>query len=88
MHTALAQLAGAADPLVPVVWSVQEWASQDMSLIQVGALQKPSESTQTRRAMCPAVHLDTRLGVVPMKRGKYGCSEGCCALVCVAWTLG
>ena len=48
MHTALAQLAGAADPLVPVVWSVQEWANQDMSLIQVGALLKPSESTQIR----------------------------------------
>ena len=55
VRTALAQLAGAADPLVPVVWSVQEWANQDMSLIQVGALQKPQAHRLAVQCVPPCI---------------------------------
>ena len=41
VHSAIAGLVAADDPLVPVAWSVQEWAEQDSTLNGVG---RPSVS--------------------------------------------
>ena len=41
VHSAIARLVAADDPLVTVAWSVQEWAEQDITLNGVG---RPSMS--------------------------------------------